>query len=72
MDQQRLFFVAPDAIHLALYHEPLGHQWRLTVGVARRGRDGDLRVSREEAYEALCSAEAHDVVAAVLHHLLGL
>lgn len=67
----RLFYVAPDAIHLRLSFEPETNTWRVHASTSSRTREGTIELEQGETYEWLAADEALDVACAALSGALG-
>lgn len=68
----RLFHVAPDAIHLRLHYEPLTSTWTLHHAVVTHNEAGEVLSDPAVPYRYLEAAEALDIVCAVMEGALGL
>lgn len=72
MDQPRMFFVAPDAIHLRLHYEPLTNTWTLHAAVVSHTAEGEVHSDPATPYRYMTNQEALDVAEATLRGALGL
>ena len=70
--QERLFFIAPDVIHLAAVYDPHTGYWSVRGTSTTVGPDGEPRTDEGERYEDLTAEEACDVAEMVLRGRLGL
>lgn len=69
MDQERLFRLAVEVVHVACYFEP-GRGWRLEIGARHQG-EGWVDADRQ-SYTCLSTDELVDTIDGALAVVLGL
>lgn len=68
----RLFHVAPDAVHLRLHYEPLTSTWTLHSAVVTHSQEGEVHSDPAIPYRYMTAQEALDVAVSTLEGALGL
>lgn len=68
---ERLFHVAPDAVHVRMHYEPVTNTWTVHHAVVTHEQDGEVLSDPGEVYRYLSPEEVLQVVDDVLSSALG-
>lgn len=70
MRQSRLFFVAPDTVHISTHYDWSDGYWSVRASSTIRNEQGEYELVGERVYEGLTVDEVLDVLAADVEHRL--
>lgn len=70
MRQSRMFFVAPDTVHLRAHYDWSTGYWSVRASSTIRNEQGEYELVGERVYTALTIDEALDVLAADVQNRL--